>query len=273
MGFAWGAAAGGLGAAGSIYEGIQNRNFSRDMFNNNVNFQKEMAQNALGWRVEDAKRAGLHPLAALGANVASGAPISVGTPSSGMAMASQHISRAMEATMSKRARMENRLNEAALVNSNLKNELLASQVQAAKNPSPAYPSQYDQNVLGGQGDSTAGPMVIDVPLQRTKGSSFTRGREVGSVEDYGLAKTAQGFAIVPSKDVKERVEDQLIPELMWALRNQIKPFFKRPKAPSSREFPAGKGKVWKWNKLKQEFRPVNAPWNPKMKGANMRRRN
>lgn len=45
--------------------------------------QKEFAQNSISWRVQDAIRAGLHPLAALGAQVSSYAPQSVGGGGSG----------------------------------------------------------------------------------------------------------------------------------------------------------------------------------------------
>ena len=39
-------------------------------------YQKELAQNQIQWRVEDAKKAGLHPLAALGVSPSSFSPVS-----------------------------------------------------------------------------------------------------------------------------------------------------------------------------------------------------
>lgn len=42
--------------------------------------QKEFAQHGVAWRVKDAERSGIHPLAALGANVTSYGPVSVGNP-------------------------------------------------------------------------------------------------------------------------------------------------------------------------------------------------
>lgn len=41
--------------------------WSREQFNRNEALQREFAQNGIRWRVEDAKAAGLHPLAAIGA--------------------------------------------------------------------------------------------------------------------------------------------------------------------------------------------------------------
>lgn len=48
----------------------------------NLAQQKEFAQQGIRWKVDDAIAAGLHPLAALGAQVSSFSPISVGTSSS-----------------------------------------------------------------------------------------------------------------------------------------------------------------------------------------------
>lgn len=95
----WGSlGAAGISAAGNIAAGLfggskqstpdtstfyQNwRNddmaWAREQFDRNEALQREFAQQGIRWRVEDAKAAGLHPLAALGASGASAAPISVG---------------------------------------------------------------------------------------------------------------------------------------------------------------------------------------------------
>lgn len=52
--------------------------WAREQFDRNEALQREFAQNGLAWRVQDARNAGLHPLAAIGAQGASAAPISVG---------------------------------------------------------------------------------------------------------------------------------------------------------------------------------------------------
>lgn len=49
--------------------------------------QREFAQQGIGWRVADAQAAGVHPLYALGANVASYSPQQVGSSSNTAAMA------------------------------------------------------------------------------------------------------------------------------------------------------------------------------------------
>lgn len=46
---------------------------------NNRSFMRDSAMNSISWRVADAKRAGIHPLAALGASTFSPSPIHTGT--------------------------------------------------------------------------------------------------------------------------------------------------------------------------------------------------
>lgn len=69
-----GVASGGLSLAGSLLNAGQNRQamrFSADQ-------QENQMKHGLQWRVEDAKRAGIHPLYALGANISSSPIIPAG---------------------------------------------------------------------------------------------------------------------------------------------------------------------------------------------------
>lgn len=50
----------------------------------NLDQQREFAQQGIRWKVDDAKASGLHPLAALGAQVSSFSPISVGSSSAAL---------------------------------------------------------------------------------------------------------------------------------------------------------------------------------------------
>lgn len=71
--------------------------------------QREFAQNGVQWKVEDAKRAGIHPLYALGANTVSYSPVSVGTQADnslgeGLKSAGQDLGRAISATADRELR-------------------------------------------------------------------------------------------------------------------------------------------------------------------------
>lgn len=65
--------AGGLGFIGDN----QNRQFQKGQANQSYDAQKEFAQNSIQWKVEDARKAGISPLAALGASGYQYSPVSV----------------------------------------------------------------------------------------------------------------------------------------------------------------------------------------------------
>lgn len=99
-------------AASSLIGGFLNkssadatRSASMDMANRNIELQKEFAQHGIQWRVEDAKRAGIHPIYALGGSGASFSPVSANFTSdtslgSAFAQAGQDVGRAIQATRS-----------------------------------------------------------------------------------------------------------------------------------------------------------------------------
>ncbi len=64
-----------LNTAANIGSGIVNMKQSQKNFEANQRQQREFAQNAIQWRVADAKKAGLHPLAALGSQGISYSPV------------------------------------------------------------------------------------------------------------------------------------------------------------------------------------------------------
>lgn len=123
-----GQAAGGIGGLfnqgssrvdnSSFYQNWRNDDmaFAREQFN----YQKQLAESGIRMRVADAKAAGLHPLAALGASGTSITPISVGGGysvdhggssrgsdiGSSLANMGQGIGRAVAATQSKEERMQ-----------------------------------------------------------------------------------------------------------------------------------------------------------------------
>lgn len=92
-------AAAGLGALGDLAGGLVDQYFAQKASDKSYKFQKKVLQNQVQWRVADAVKAGLHPLAALGVNPASGPSVSVGGSGIGAALSSmgQNIGRAAEA--------------------------------------------------------------------------------------------------------------------------------------------------------------------------------
>lgn len=111
--------------------------------------QERFAKQGIRWKVNDARKAGIHPLYALGANTVSYSPVSVGsTPDTSMgnaiASAGQDLSRAATATATHPQRA-NAFSEAAaalsLERGQLENNLIRAQIAklSAQIP-PAMPS-------------------------------------------------------------------------------------------------------------------------------------
>lgn len=89
-----------LGTGLSYYGGRVSDENNLQIARENMALQKEFAQMGIRWKVQDAKAAGLHPLAALGANTLSYSPVQVGSDLDyGMKGLGQDISRAVASKM------------------------------------------------------------------------------------------------------------------------------------------------------------------------------
>lgn len=253
-----------LGAVGGIASAILGDKQAKRQEAN----QREFAQQGIRWKVADAKAAGIHPLYALGANTATYSPVTVGTD---LASVGQNLGRAMDATRTGTERIDaysKTVQELQLKRMGLENELLASQIanirQAGGNP----PFPGATTLIEGQAQS--GP-VSDGPLKRTGMSPAQPQSESGAISDVGYARTKTGFAPVPSKDVKERIEDNLIQEVMWSLRNNVLPSLGSNQSPPPVKLPDGT--TWWFNPARQEYQKARkvsgrksgfwprAPWN------------
>lgn len=91
-------AAAGIGAVSDLAGGLVDQYFNNKATDKSYKFQKKVLQNQVQWRVADAVKAGLHPLAALGVNPASGPSAMIGSSlGSSISNMGQNISRAAEA--------------------------------------------------------------------------------------------------------------------------------------------------------------------------------
>lgn len=120
-------------------------------------FAVRQARNAIRWRVEDANKAGVHPLFALGASVSQPSPISAGDTSigSGVAAAGQNISRALMANETAPQRQTDTakiLEGLTLERASLQNDLLRSQIaRLQQQGNPPVPTADTQWGIPGQG--------------------------------------------------------------------------------------------------------------------------
>lgn len=155
-----------IGAGASIIGGLMGKS-SQDEANriNQENalrqeaLQKEFAQSGIQWKVQDAQKAGIHPLYALGANTVNYAPHSVGAVAdtslpNAISRSGQDISRALEATRTadaSDAAFVKTSRDLSLQKAGLENELLATQVAKMRGQiGPTMPGLTDKNPIEGQ---------------------------------------------------------------------------------------------------------------------------
>lgn len=248
---------GTLISAGASLAGSLLGNKSASKLNKmNIKYQKDFAQQGIRWKVADAKAAGIHPLAALGAQTHSFAPVTAGGDFSGIAQAGQDIGRAIDATRTKTQRVDAYTAETqrlSLQRMGLENELLASKIAKIKQPGhpPAMPSgAINENLLPGQGDS---PGIEDKPMERQGWSNSDPGREAGVISDTGYTRSTighGGYAPVMSKDAKDRLDDDTPGVISWNIRNRLPQMFQMDLNPP---FRAPIGSHWIFNPFKMRY--------------------
>lgn len=218
---AGGLVSGGLGLIGAD----MSRDAQREANEANAALQREFAQNGIRWKVADAVAAGLHPLAALGAQGYSASPSYVGDTSVGNAFASmgQDLGRAITATRTKDERLltDLQLQKAALENDWLR-EKIASE-RRLNNAPGVGPGMPDQNsFIPGQGDSSR----VDVlPAQVVAHQAGSAEQEAGWTPSVAYGRMGKGlFPYIPQK-MSESFEQDPIGGWMWAIHNRIAPMF------------------------------------------------
>lgn len=242
--------------------------------------QKAFAQEGIQWKVRDAQEAGISPLVALGASTHSASPIGIGQVHDDSAQyrsaQGQDISRAIQATMTKDDRdYQGLMMTENLRNARLKNSLLESQISLMNKPqNPPFPNQAGYSMDGQSASPSNTPYLSPKPAEPVIGAQLNPARDSGAINSYSYMKTdSGGLVVVPSKDAKERTEDDLAQQIQWALRNQLAPSVSGLKPPSVKEFPLSEAQRrqgfdrWVWHPLKQQFVPGRARnerglWSP-----------
>lgn len=238
--------------------------------------QKEFAKEGIRWRVADAKAAGIHPIYALGASGATYTPSSAAFAAdtsipNAFAAAGQDIGRAVNSTRTQTERVTAFTQAAqglALEKGKLENEVLKLEIASKagrlrQEAAPPFPG--NNYLMPGQAQSGA-VAPKDEPLERVHSAPGAPHQEHAAIPDVGYARTRTGLAPVPSQNVKERIEDNMVQEMLWAWRNNVLPtagWWDNP-AIKPRD-----GHMWVYNPLAQEYqefkRPQKAPfsWIPK----------
>lgn len=259
-----------IGAGASLLGGLFGSNSQKKQMQMQIAAQREFAQQGVQWRVEDAKKAGIHPLAALGAQTHAFSPIGVGsdyTLSQGMADAGQQLGSAISAG---RTKVEKAMQTLQLQRAGLENKLLEVQIaNAAQIGLMNQPGrQATVPPVGGQAQLVDGQAATDLvnvqPMQLTATAPGRAHAEPAAVPDIGYLHTSRGGrAPVFSEQAKERLEEDLIGSILWSARNRLMPSLGVNQSPPADS--PGEGNVWVYDPISAEYVPVRAdianPWS------------
>jgi len=248
-------------AAGNVIGSIIGGNTAEKNAEKQAKLQKEFAQNGIQWKVEDAKAAGLHPLAALGAQTLSYSPVQVGQDNlgAGLASAGQDIGRAIDATRSQSGKVDaytKTVQDLNVRRMGLENEILASKLATTHQTggTPPMPTAGDRHLIEGQAQSG---LVNRQPLKVDSNAINQPSLEAGSITDMGTSRTTDGWAPVMSKDFKDRGEEDLGAMISWNIRNRILPSMGFNYNPP-KEIKLDNGEMWYFNPIKQQYQK----WRP-----------
>ncbi len=239
-----------VGAVGSIAGGILGANSAQNVAGMNYEAQKEFAQNGIRWKVEDAKRAGIHPLYALGASTQGYSPSGGYTGDYGISDAAAHFGqgyeRAQQAKMTKEERdkqdvrdaiqdmaaledlrQKKRMNDAQirLANSEIfRNFALSTNALRQTGLPPAMPGGLG-GVIAGQGNSYATGQTTPEISSVVTSEKGTPSVQAGSPPDVRFYRTLSGGrAPLPTQDAADAMDAALGAGLQWSFRNNLVPW-------------------------------------------------
>ena len=145
-----------IGAAGNLLGGILGQNTQSNIAQQNLAFQEQMASSGIQMKVADARKAGISPLVALGAQTFNPSPVSVSSNfGEGVSAAGQNLGRAVSSLMPDQKSRADQLNEELLqakidnVNADtthqfLLNSKLATAFQPGNPPTRGYDFGFHQ---------------------------------------------------------------------------------------------------------------------------------
>lgn len=197
-----------ISAGASLIGGLFGNQQKKEGQEREIELQKEFAQNGLRWKVEDAQRAGIHPLAALGSSGAQYSPVGLGDNDSAAIGSSigQDLSGAINATRTAPERataLGSKMEALGLERAGLENELLRAQILDITRPRvPPFPMADGAYNMPGQPASGV-TKVAGVPVKHDSGWS-----DAQDVEDrYGdLVQMVYGAGVLGADGLKHIVD-------------------------------------------------------------------
>lgn len=273
---AWPAIIGGaIAAGGSILGGVLGDKATSKANKRNIEFQKEFAQHGLSWKAEDAKRAGLHPLYAMGAPTSS--PTAAIMPKSGkaegIAQAGQHIGRAVQARQTQAQRQLTQLQLERLSAETKKEYAIASyyESEASRNTqsrnvskaiggsAQAFPLRDDGRTIRVQELADYYDTVEANPdrmvSKRKQDPSLGAGTH-SAWREYEASPGVKGVLLYSEEGPSEAVQDAG-PQMVWATYQKNKRIYGRKQARRfvNHFFPGYMKVIDIWEGAKEYMRP------------------
>lgn len=193
--------------------------------------QKEFAQSGIQWKVQDAEKAGIHPLYALGANTISYSPQSVGSSPTDwnfLSDAGQNIGRAIDSTRSNPEKaVAQKVTQLQIEGLSLDNEFKRTQIASAQataaqagNP-PGLPSMFTVPAVDGMPGQGNAPQV-EYSSKKAPGMAGIPSAEAGVSPEVALYKTRNGYAPQIPQNLSESMEQDWPGFYQWMIRNKLK---------------------------------------------------
>lgn len=244
MGFfsALGAIGSVLGGVGSIIGGSKGASSAKSinaaqmqLAKEQFDFQKDYVKNRLQWQVEDAQKAGLHPMVAAGLSPASFSPVSASLSpidydwvgEAGQSLAYAATKAKTNKQQEQAFQFQQQLGEEQLNGVRLDNELKVMQilgmVAQLNQTGPAAPDlNGGKNLIGGQNDS---PFYISPSEIKASSSTGTQAGIPPSVQWYQNPDGSVTRSM--SEQAKQANEEDLINTVLWHYDNNVVPLSSR----------------------------------------------
>lgn len=216
--------------------------------------QEKFARTGIQWKVEDAAKAGISKLYALGANTTSYSPVSVGGIGGGIADAGQSIGRAVSATQSPLGRAGVLATEIAQtqleglkVDNDIKREELLSKL-ATRTQAGQPPAVLDSEttpVVPGQGNS-----AIKLQKRLSPAGEYPH-KSFGVSPEVDMYRTKFGFSPEVPEALGEAQESQPMAAAQWFMRNKMMPALSD--AYKTFPYPPPEGSYWQFNPVLGEY--------------------
>lgn len=246
LGFMVGGPAGAAVGAGlgMGYQGAKERQrYERDAYNQQVAFQKDLAQHGLSWKIEDARKHGVSALAALGAASPSTVSAQLGVSDDWRERLGQDLTRMGNAGLT--SSLSRELGALELERARLTNKLLEGQVVGIQ--------QENQRARG-----LPTPQGMTAPVQPGE-------VKAEHIADYQWLQTRDGLIPVIPQQLAESLESSpnvfgIAPEQWsWYLRNRLAPRFDGPlPKPDPRLYPLPDGYKWEWSSWLGGYKKVRS---------------